>query len=182
MTVYELNKDELIELKQRYYIQNNTVCSYNDLSSVDTLVKDKEIFEEYNNVTFTKDDFWCNSNDESKKEEKIFENNLKYYKGILEDTKDYIDSYSEGDLTLKEVGEKYSKKLANIMFDLLYAGWSFKDLNSLENMKTQMAETIRDDYEFQEIRSNRKKEEIIKEIYDVNENECESKKEEEYEI
>ena len=69
MTVYELNKDELIELKQRYYIQNNTVCSYNDLSSVDTLVKDKEIFEEYRNVTFTKEDFFCNSDSEIEKEE-----------------------------------------------------------------------------------------------------------------
>lgn len=160
MTVYELNKDELTELKIQYYSKSHPDYSYGEMSSINSLVTDKEIYEEYNNTTFTLDDFFCSSDNKERKEEVIFENNLKYYKDILEDTKDYIDSYSKGDLTLKDVGEKYSKELANIMFDLLYASWSFKDLNNLEAMKTQMAETIRDDYEVEEIRTTRKKEDI----------------------
>ena len=65
------------------------------------------------------------------------------------------------------------------MFDLLYASWSFKDLNNLEDMKVQMAETIRDDYEVEEIRSNRKREEIIRDIYEVSANINENNEEEE---
>lgn len=171
MTVYQLNRDELTELKQRYYSKIHTNISYSEMTSIDTLVTDNEIYVEYSDTTFTLDDFFCDLNNEARREEVIFESNLEYYKQILEDTKDYIDSYSKGDLTLKEVGEKYSKELANIMFDLLYASWYFKDLGNLKYMKNQMAETIRDDYDVEEIRSNRKKEDIIKEIYEIKENE-----------
>lgn len=179
MTVRELNRDELTELKQHYYSENSNNVSYGEFASINELVTDNEIFEKYENTEFTLDDFFCNSNNEERKEELIFENNLKYYKDILYDTKDYIDTYSKGDITLKDVGEKYSKKLANIMFDLLYASWSFKDLNNLEDMKIQMAETIRDDYEVEEIRTQRSKEEIIKEIYEVSTNNHENNEEEE---
>lgn len=179
MTVKELNRDELTELKQRYYSEKHNNVSYSELVSINELVTDNEIFRKYENTEFTLEDFFCSSNDEERKEEVIFESNLKYYKDILEDTKDYIDTYSKGDLTLKDVGEKYSKKLANIMFDLLYASWSFKDLNNLEDMKVQMAETIRDDYEVEEIRSNRKREEIIRDIYEVSANINENNEEEE---
>ena len=179
MTVKELNRDELTELKQHYYSENHNNVSYGELASINELVTDNEIYNAYENTEFTLDDFFCDSNNETRKEEVIFESNLKYYKDILEDTKDYIDTYSIGDLTLKDVGEKYSKKLANIMFDLLYASWSFKDLGSLDNIKVQMAETIRDDYEVEEIRSTRKREEIIKEIYEVSENINENREEEE---
>lgn len=178
MTVYELNRDELTELKIHYYSESHPDYSYSEMASINSLVSDREIFEKYDNTTFTLDDFFCSSDNEERKEEVLFEENLQYYKTILEDTKDYIDSYSKGDLTLKEVGENYSKKLANIMFDLSYASWSFKDLNNIEEMKKQMAETIMNDYE-EDKEINRKKEDIIKEIYEITKNEIENESEEE---
>ena len=69
MTVYELNKNELMELKQNYYFKSHSVCTFGELASIDSLVTDKEVFEEYRNVTFTKEDFFCNSNNEIEKEE-----------------------------------------------------------------------------------------------------------------
>lgn len=69
MTVYQLNRDELTELKQRHYSKNHTNFSYNEMVSIDTLVTDEEIYQEYEGTTFTIDDFFCNSNDEKRKEE-----------------------------------------------------------------------------------------------------------------
>lgn len=61
MTVKELTRDELIELKQRYYtdkIDENP--SYGELADIDALVSDEAVFEEYADVDFVKDDFFSN--------------------------------------------------------------------------------------------------------------------------
>lgn len=61
MSVKELNREELIELKQNYYcneLGNN--ASYGELADIDNIVTDKEIFEYYDYVDFVKDDFFCN--------------------------------------------------------------------------------------------------------------------------
>ena len=61
MTVQELTRDELIELKQKYYIDyRDDSPSYGELADVDTLVTDEEVYEEYADVDFVKDDFFCN--------------------------------------------------------------------------------------------------------------------------
>ena len=67
-TVTELSRDELIELKTRYYNENsNTELSYGELVDIDSIVSDEEVFNYYSDVTFTKDDFFCNQNDENVK-------------------------------------------------------------------------------------------------------------------
>lgn len=69
MTINELNKDELIELKQHYYCEKNNNVSYSELVDIDKLVSNNEIFEFYKNTEFTEEDFFCNSNREEKEEE-----------------------------------------------------------------------------------------------------------------
>ena len=65
MTVYDLNRDQLIELKQRYYIENvNEYPSYGELADVDNLVSDKEVYDEYACVDFTQEDFASSSDEE----------------------------------------------------------------------------------------------------------------------
>lgn len=174
MTVKELNRNELMELKQKYYCQKNDNVSYEELIAIDKLVSDNEIFDTYNHMEFTKNDFFCNLDSKDRDDGLIFESNLKDYKTILEDTREFINAFSKGDITLKEVGEKYSKKLANIMFNFGYAGWFFRDLKDLEEMKQQMADTINDDYDFKTICPTMRKEDIIQEIYTIPEENIEN--------
>ena len=61
MSVKELNREELIELKQNYYcneLGNN--ASYGELADIDNIVTDEEIFNFYDYADFVKDDFFCN--------------------------------------------------------------------------------------------------------------------------
>ena len=59
LTVTELTRDQLTELKERYYIERNENVSYGELANIDELVTDAEIFEEYDYVNFVNDDFFC---------------------------------------------------------------------------------------------------------------------------
>lgn len=65
MTVTELNRGQLIQLKQMYleeYLNNwadeNEPISYNDIINADEIIPDETIFEVYEGTFFTKDDFW----------------------------------------------------------------------------------------------------------------------------
>ena len=64
MKVTELTRDELTELKTRYYSdlldRRGETPSYGELSAIDELVTDEEIYEEYADVDFVKDDFFGN--------------------------------------------------------------------------------------------------------------------------
>lgn len=60
MTVKELSKDELSELKQNYLIENGQQVSYGMLADVNSLVTDERMYEEYEGVDFVPDDFFCN--------------------------------------------------------------------------------------------------------------------------
>lgn len=65
MKVTELSRDELIELKQRYYTEKlDTVGespSYGELADIDELVTDEEVYAEYDDVDFVPDDFFTNT-------------------------------------------------------------------------------------------------------------------------
>ena len=58
MSVKELTREQLIELKQRYYIERNENVSYGELADIDNLVSDNEVFEEYEHITFVEKDFF----------------------------------------------------------------------------------------------------------------------------
>ena len=64
MKVTELTRDELTELKTRYYSdlldQRGETPSYGEFSAIDELVTDEEVYQEYADVDFVKDDFFGN--------------------------------------------------------------------------------------------------------------------------
>ena len=59
MKVTELSRDQLTELKERYYTERNENVSYGELANINELVTDAEIFKEYYFVDFVEDDFFC---------------------------------------------------------------------------------------------------------------------------
>lgn len=65
MTVRELSREELVELKQRYYTEKldrlGESPSYGELADIDELVTDEEVYEEYGDVDFVPDDFFTNT-------------------------------------------------------------------------------------------------------------------------
>lgn len=58
MTVYELTEDQLYELKQSHLFKRDENISYDKLLDADIIVSDEEIFNEYENVKFSEDDFF----------------------------------------------------------------------------------------------------------------------------
>ena len=60
MTVHELNRDEITELKINLYSQkHDNRISYSEINNIDELVSDEEVFEEAAGCDFSKDDFFC---------------------------------------------------------------------------------------------------------------------------
>lgn len=58
MSVEQLNREQLTELKEKYYIENNDNVSYFELIDIDNLVSDKEIIEAYQGIVFVEEDFF----------------------------------------------------------------------------------------------------------------------------
>lgn len=69
MNVTELNRDQLIELKQSYLDVLNESdeheevvgVSYNELANADEIVPDDVIFNYYADIIFSEDDFFCSA-------------------------------------------------------------------------------------------------------------------------
>ncbi len=72
MTVRELNREQLTELKHMYYAQLVNEClftkvmnvdidepSYDMIERINEYVSDEVIFDAYDNTVFTEDDFFC---------------------------------------------------------------------------------------------------------------------------
>lgn len=90
------------------------------------------------------------------REEEKFKENIKEWENGLKYAEDMKDELYEEEsdlkyITLKDVGEKYSKKIANIMFDLGYGEWVFNDSNTLEKIEQQMIDTLEDDKDLNEV-------------------------------
>ena len=58
MSVYELSKNQFIELKQNFLFKRDENISYDKLLDADIIVSDEEIFNKYKNVKFSEDDFF----------------------------------------------------------------------------------------------------------------------------
>lgn len=107
------------------------------------------------------------SNDDIK-----FNININNYKESIKFAKDRANGfYAENSndtkyITLKEVGNKHSKKLANIMFELGYGEWVFQDEENLDAMQKQIIEILEDDKEIKEIleEKNITREQLYKQI------------------
>lgn len=57
MDVHELNRDQLIQLKQSILCDNDRNVSYGELAAADELVTDEDVFTRYAGVNFVEDDF-----------------------------------------------------------------------------------------------------------------------------
>lgn len=70
MSVYDLSRDQFVELKQNYleeYLKHyadpiNDGIGWADLMRADEIVPDSVIFELYEDTIFTEDDFFCSAN------------------------------------------------------------------------------------------------------------------------
>ena len=74
-----------------------------------------------------------------------FKRYVNIYKDDLAETRNWIKKYSDKsdiNITLEDVGNIYSKKLANIMFESGYSTCHFEDVGSLESMKAQMIHIV----------------------------------------
>ena len=59
MSVYELSKNQLIELKQNYLCEVQKNVSYGELCDADNIISDEEIFQAYGCTDFSSEDFMC---------------------------------------------------------------------------------------------------------------------------
>lgn len=57
MSYKELNRDQILTLKQNYLVRTQDNVSYNELAEADNLVSDEELEQEYKNVNFVEEDF-----------------------------------------------------------------------------------------------------------------------------
>lgn len=65
MDVYDLNRDQLAELKARYYQDKvGYDLSYEELANIDAYVTDSEVYREYAGTIFTPDDFFCSAGED----------------------------------------------------------------------------------------------------------------------
>ena len=63
MKVFELTRDQLIELKQRMLFARldkvGRCPSYGEIADVDDNISDEPVYEEYADTIFSMDDFFC---------------------------------------------------------------------------------------------------------------------------
>ena len=58
MKLQDLNREQIIQLKQRLYCEKNENASYGELAEIDNLVSDEELKEEYGDTYFVDEDFF----------------------------------------------------------------------------------------------------------------------------
>ncbi len=64
MSVYELNKEQMTELKSRcftdyIYETENRDVFLSELANTDNIISDDDIYENYGDIDFSEDDFFC---------------------------------------------------------------------------------------------------------------------------
>ena len=57
MDVHELNREQMIQLKQAILCERDAGTSYGELAAADELVTDEEVFMQYGGTNFVEDDF-----------------------------------------------------------------------------------------------------------------------------
>ena len=58
MKLQDLNREQIIQLKQNLYCERNENASYGELAEIDDLVSDEELKEEYGHIDFVDEDFF----------------------------------------------------------------------------------------------------------------------------
>ena len=60
MGVRELNREQMICLKQSILCDRDITTDWLSLSQADNIISDEEVYNEYNGIVFTEDDFYWN--------------------------------------------------------------------------------------------------------------------------
>lgn len=69
MTVYDLNRDQLEELKVMAWANMQRRDPYYDeIANIDDYISDQEIFDLYEGIAFTPDDFMCSAGSDDKED------------------------------------------------------------------------------------------------------------------
>lgn len=76
MTVRELSRSQLVELKENHLCQTQENVSYGELADANSIISDEEIFEEYDGYYFTSDDFFVSKESILNFEIRCFERDL----------------------------------------------------------------------------------------------------------
>lgn len=58
MSVYELNRDQLNQLKQDMVFEAIESPSYGEIADAEN-IPDKAVYEHYAGIDFSEEDFWC---------------------------------------------------------------------------------------------------------------------------
>ena len=58
MGVQELNREQIICLKQSILCDRDITTDWLSLSQADNIISDEEVYNEYNGIVFTEDDFY----------------------------------------------------------------------------------------------------------------------------
>jgi hypothetical protein len=110
MSVRDLPREALQELKERYYAEKyDQDLSYGELANIDDIVSDEEVFDEYDGTSFTEDDFFCLAS--SRKAVKS---------GLYDEAKDYDPNDYEWGKVYDFIWNKYSTQIDRALNDLLY--------------------------------------------------------------
>lgn len=109
-----------------------------------------------------------------KKQDIIFEQNLELWKDGIKSAEERIKCFYNKEriskdikyITIQEIGDKYSKRLSNILFEYGYGEWVFRDLNELDSMQKQIINIFEDDSELEEMlkEKNLTKEDLYEQI------------------
>lgn len=57
MNIKELNREQLEQLKQHYYMEKQESVSWEELININDYVSDEEIIQAYSGISFVEDDF-----------------------------------------------------------------------------------------------------------------------------
>ena len=57
MTVKELNREQLVALKQKYLSESEERVSWGELAEADAIVSDETVFSHYDGTDFCEEDF-----------------------------------------------------------------------------------------------------------------------------
>ena len=58
MSVHELNREQMICLKQSILCNRDITTDWLSLVQADNIISDEEVYNEYNGIIFTEDDFY----------------------------------------------------------------------------------------------------------------------------
>lgn len=140
MNVRDLDRNQLVELKQKMLCDRNEDVSYFDLAWADKLISDEEVFEEFDGISFVEEDFSVSA-DEFTLGSNVKEWYIEKYPGdelgveleddltfvdvmkCLDDGEDIYDAMGVIDSLVRERVFTKVAEFAGVDYDVIYDKW-----------------------------------------------------------